>query len=30
MQETAMKVPPSAAETEPTPQPNPRDLISHH
>jgi hypothetical protein len=30
MEETAMKVPPSAAETEPTPQPNPRDLISHH
>jgi hypothetical protein len=30
MQETAMQVPPSAAETEPTPRPGPRDLISHH
>jgi hypothetical protein len=30
MEETAMQVPPAAAETEPTLRPDPRNLISHH
>jgi hypothetical protein len=30
MHENAMQMLPPAAETEPTPRPNPRDLISHH